>query len=123
MLKMVVALNLVFSASAFANSITCVSENTKQALVASVVDTQPNKDYFADESMKANITIHSIAGKAVNASFKATGRNSKMAAGEAVELDNKERGFHYEWGFNGSELNGWNLPESITYQGIQYLCK
>ena len=52
--------------------------------------------------------------------FIATGSQSMMAAGEATELANKEVGFQYEEGFNGSILNGWVMPETVIYQGTQY---
>ena len=118
MSKLLVAATLLFATSSFA--LTCKTAGSEQKITLTIVDMEPNKSHFDDENMIAQVTITELDGKAVNVSFLAHGTQSMMAAGETTELENKEVGFKYEEGFNGSELNGWTIPETVVYQGTQY---
>ncbi len=118
MLKLAVILSLFSASAAFATN--CFSEGSGKKISFYMEETQPNKDYFEDMSMAVNIVITHLYGKDVVKSFLATGTRGMMAAGEMTELENKAEQFSYQEGYNGSELNGWVVPETIVYQGTIY---
>ncbi|MFN9068140.1 MAG: hypothetical protein ACK5V3_12990 [Bdellovibrionales bacterium] len=117
-----VFLNLAFLSVAQA-SIVCQSNDQNKTYVVSSYTEVEDPSEFMTLNLWATVLVISTVSQEQVREFAIQGTRELMAAGHSDQLKNDEEGFLLREAFNGSLLNSWEEPLTVTLKGESLHCQ